>query len=248
MVQSKHLVDQTDFLLFISVLSLSVFRDSRGPWLRMRCDHLFYSIQEGWHEKLGSFLKSLQPMLVGYAGVLASCPFLLLSRTALSASQVPYLEILASSVPPVLSAHPPDVFLSSELTFLDHIFICSLSFIFFFVSFLQHSSKLESPLSALYPCLTTLTSSFSFLQSINEPFSWIGYWSLLCLSGFFLILCLCFALHKNFSAGSDYPLLGKSQSLSAVLIFVDLLADSWYFDRLFGFHASKTMGTGLIWN
>lgn len=27
------------------------------------------------------------------------------------------------------------------------------------------------------------------------------------------------------TTGSDYPLLGKSQSLSAVLIFVDLLAD-----------------------
>lgn len=92
----------------------------------MRCDHLYYSMQEGWHEKLGYFLKSLQPMLVRYAGVLASCPFLLLSRAALSVSQVPYLEMLA---PSVLSAHPLDASLSSELTFLDHIFICSLFYL-----------------------------------------------------------------------------------------------------------------------
>lgn len=98
-------------------------------------------------------------MLVEHTGVLASLPFLLLARPALAISQVPYLEILASSILLVLSAHPLDASLSSELTFLDDIFICSLSSVFFLASVLQHSSKLESQHSALHPCLTTLTSS-----------------------------------------------------------------------------------------
>lgn len=113
-------------------------------------------------------LKSLQPMRAGHTGVLASLPFLLLPRAARAVSQVPYLEIVASSILPVLSAHALDDSLPSEPTFLDHIFIPSLSFIFFLASVLQHSNKLESQHSALHPCLMSLTSSSCSFFTINN--------------------------------------------------------------------------------
>lgn len=173
-------------------------------------------------------------MLVGHTGVLATLTFLLLSRAALAVSQVPYLEILASSVLPVLSACPLDASLSSELTFLDHIFIRSLSFIFFLASVLQHSNKLESQHLALHPCLTTLTSSSCSFFTINK---WAIFMDRLLITspGVWILSDLVSVL--SITLKFHYRLWLSILGQVSEPLFLDLLADFWYFDHLIGFHA-----------
>lgn len=172
----------------------------------------------------------LSDMLVSWPPVPFSC---CLGQVCLSLRLLTWRYLLALSAPPVLSAHPLDVSLSSELTFLDRIFICSL---FHLLLCLCSSTFEQTEISAL----SSLSLSYSFntfllLFVINK---WAIFMDRLLITSLAVwILSDLVSLLSISTTGSDYPLLGRSQSLSAVLIFVDLLADFWYFDRLIGFHA-----------